>query len=208
MKFSSSLKTLMLASSLLTTAAFAQEQAAAEMTPATDAAAPADVSEAAPAEAVETAQAAEAADATEAAPAADVAVEAAPAAPAAPATSAFSAAVMAAIGTPSPGKAMVVFFRPNKMMGGAVGMKVRENDADLVKLYTGQYFIHETEPGQHAYALKGNDVTNIETEAGETYFLSGSISMGMMSGRPNLAPSDAAGFEAALPKMSKLVAKK
>lgn len=202
MKFSSSLKTLMLATSLLTTAAFAQEQAAAEMTPATDAAAPADVTEAAPAEAVETAQPAEAADA---APAAEVAVEAAPAAPA---TSAFSAAVMAAIGTPSPGKAMVVFFRPNKNFGGALGLKVRENDTDLVKLYTGQYFIHETEPGEHAYVLKGNDVTHIETEAGETYFLTSQIALGMMSGRPNLAPANAADFEAALPRMSKLVPKK
>lgn len=204
MKLSSSLKTLLLASSLLTTAAFAQEQAATEA-PATDAAPAADAAAAADVAPVAEAAATNA-SAEAAAPVADAAAvqEAAPAAPA----SALSPAVLAAVGTPSAGKALVVFYRPNKFAGGAVGIKIRENETDIVKLQSGQYLVLEAEPGAHAYTVKEKDVTNIETEAGETYFLVGTISMGMMSGKGNLAPSDAAGFEKVLKKLSKVVPQK
>ena len=200
MKLSSSIKTLVLASTLLTASAFAQDQAAAA--PATETPA----SDAAPAaEAVAPAPEAAAPAAEAVAPAA--AVDADPAAQVAPAASSLSPAVIAAVGTPSAGKALVVFYRESKFVGGAVGIKVTENDEELVKLYSGQYFVLETEPGAHAYASK-KDITNIETEAGETYFLAGTISMGMMSGKTNLAPSDAAGFEAVLSKLTKAAPKK
>jgi hypothetical protein len=119
--------------------------------------------------------------------------------------SSLSANIISAIGTPSPGKAMVVFFRPSKFVGAAVGFKVRENDVELGKLRNGNYFAIEVEPGQHSYVVhsEAKDVTTIEAEAGETYFLSGSLNFGVVAGRPNLSPSDAAAFEAVLPKLKK-----
>lgn len=47
---------------------------------------------------------------------------------------------------------------------------------------------------------EAKDVLNLEIEPGETYYVVGSVSMGLMVGRPNIAPSDAA-FEAAKPKL-------
>ena len=44
-------------------------------------------------------------------------------------------------------------------------------------------------------------MTNIEVEAGETYFLSGAMGMGFVAGRPNLSPSSAAAFEAIMAKL-------
>lgn len=167
--------TCLLASALLATAALAEEKAtAAETTPTVDSSTPAP------------------------------AVESVAPAPAA-AAPALSEKVVAAIGTPEQGKALVVFFRPSKFVGAAVGFKVRENDVELGKLRNGNYFTLQVEPGQHAYDVHSEteDRTTIEAEAGETYFLSGALGMGVVVGRPNLSPSDAAAFEAALPKLKK-----
>lgn len=118
---------------------------------------------------------------------------------------ALSQAVRDAIGAPSEGKALVVFFRPSKFTGAAISFKVRENDVELGQLKNGNYFAQEVEPGAHAYVVhsEAKDITNVEVEAGDIQFLAASISMGFMAGRPNLAPSDAAAFEAALPKLKK-----
>ena len=153
------------------------------------------------------AEATDAAPVAEAAPAAE-ANAAAPepaAAPSAASAGAFSEKVAAAIGTPPGGKAHIVFFRPSKFVGSAIGFKVRENEVELGKLRNGNYFVLAVEPGAHAYVVhsEAKDVTNIEAEAGETYFLSASISMGVLAGRPNLSPADATAFEAALGKLKK-----
>lgn len=137
----------------------------------------------------------------EAAPAPEPAAQAA----AAPAPAAFSEKVSAAIGTPPEGKAHIVFFRPSKFVGAAIGFKVRENEVELGKLKNGSYFVLAVDPGEHTYVVhsEAKDVTRIEAEAGETYFLVGTVTMGVMAGHPNLSPADAAAFEAALAKMKK-----
>jgi hypothetical protein len=42
---------------------------------------------------------------------------------------------------------------------------------------------------------EAKDVLTIEVEAGETYYVKGTIGAGILAGRPNLSPSDAATFE-------------
>ena len=184
---------LALAAALTSPMAFAQDaqSAAAQETAPTQEAAPA------------TDAAAQEAAPAQAAAASEPAQEALPAAAPAAAPTGLSAKVAAVVGTPPAGKAHVVFFRPSKFVGAAVGFKVRENNVELGKLRNGNYFVLAVEPGEHTYVVHSEtkDVTPIEAEAGETYFLSGSLSMGVMAGRPNLSPSDAAAFEAALPKL-------
>ena len=109
----------------------------------------------------------------------------------------LSGKVAEMVGTPPEGKALVVFFRPKKFVGGGVGFKVRENGVELGKLRNGKYFVLEVAPGAHAYVVhsEAKDILNLEVEAGETHFVSGGISMGVVAGRPNLSPSDAAAFE-------------
>lgn len=178
------------------TAAFACGHAFAQETPA---AAPAP--EAAPA--AESAPAAEAAPAaTEAMPAADAAhaehaMPAAEAAPAATAAPAAAAAPTGKVGAPVEGKGQVVFFREKKFAGSAIRYKVREGDAELGKLSSGSYFVLPVEPGTHQYTVhsEAKDILTLEVEAGETYYVVGSISMGFLAGRPNLSPSDQATFD-------------
>lgn len=119
-------------------------------------------------------------------PAAQPAAAPAPAAAASPS----SAAPSGDVGT-------VVFFRESKFMGAAVSFKVREGEQELGKLSSGSYFISQVPTGPHAFTVhsEAKDVLNMEIERGETYYVRGSISMGVMVGRPNLAPSDQATFE-------------
>lgn len=109
------------------------------------------------------------------------------------------------IGTPAEGMAQIVFFRPKKFVGGAIGFIVREGETELGKLRNGNYFIAAVTPGKHAYVVhsEAKDVLNVELEAGETFFAKGSVTMGVMAGRPNLAPSSEAEFRAEKLKPSK-----
>lgn len=107
------------------------------------------------------------------------------------------------IGAAPEGKAQIVFFRASKFTGAAIGFIVREGQTELGKLRNGNYFVATVEPGTHEYTVhsEAKDVLTLEVEAGETYYVQGSISMGFMAGRPNLSPSDQAAFEAIATKL-------
>lgn len=129
-----------------------------------------------------------------AAPVVDAAPAAAPAAPAS-----FVAADTEEIGKPSPGMGQIVFFRPRKLVGAVIGYKVREAGKELGRLENGNYFVLSVEPGKHQYVVhsEAKDVLTMEVEAGEVYYVIGSLSMGVLTARPNLSPSNAAAFEEA-----------
>ena len=88
-------------------------------------------------------------------------------------------------------------------MGAAIGFKVRENDVELGKLRNGNFFVLQVEPGKHTYVVHSEtkDITPIEAEDGETYFMMGEMTMGIMAGRPNLSPSTAVNFQAEVSKL-------
>jgi hypothetical protein len=165
-----------------------------------DAAAPA--AQAAPVEQTAPAAPAAAPEAPQETPAAP-APEAAPApasAPAAtPAPVAAAAATEATLGKPAAGKGQVVFFRPSKFVGMAIGFKVREGETELGKLGNGNFFVIDVEPGAHEYVVhsEAKDILPLEIDAGEVYYVEGGIGMGVMVGRPNLSPSDKIKFESA-----------
>lgn len=124
------------------------------------------------------------------------------AAPAA-ATDASAPAASGKVGAPQAGKGQVVFFRPSKFTGAAIGFKVREGETELGKLRNGKYFVAHVEPGTHQYTVhsEAKDVLTMEVEEGETYYVQGTITMGFMAGRPNLSPSDQATFEGLADKL-------
>jgi hypothetical protein len=113
-----------------------------------------------------------------------------------PAAAAPAAATNGLVGAPAEGMGQIVFFREKKFAGAAVKYKVREGETELGKLGSGTYFVASVAPGTHQYTVhsEAKDVLTIEVEAGETYYVQGSITMGFMAGRPNLSPSDEAAF--------------
>ncbi|MCC2637083.1 MAG: hypothetical protein K0Q68_802 [Moraxellaceae bacterium] len=146
-----------------------------------------------------TAAVAQAEDAT--APAVDTAAPAPAVVAADPAAPAATTASV--IGQPAAGKGQIVFFRPKKLMGAVFGFKVREEKQELGVMHNGTYFVLDAEPGKHSYVVhsEAKDVLTLEVEAGEVYYVQGTINMGFMAGRPNLSPSTAAAFEAEKSKL-------
>lgn len=135
--------------------------------------------------------------ATDAAPAAAPTDAAAPAPAAAAPTDTASA---------ESGSGTVIFFRPSKFVGAAVGFKVRENGTELGKLRNGKYFVLKVAPGVHQYEVHSEtkDVLTLEVEAGQTYYVQGVLGVGIVAGRPNLTPSDAATFEGLKAKLKEV----
>lgn len=147
------------------------------------------------------------------APAATAPAEPAPAAPAPAATPAAatpSAAPAAATAAAAPAGAAetgtVIFFRPSRFVGGAIGFIVRENGKELGKLRNGKYFTLHVTPGKHEYDVhsEAKDALTIEVEEGETYYIQGAVGVGFVAGRPNLTPSDQATFESVKAKMKEV----
>jgi len=126
------------------------------------------------------------------------------AAPVAPSTTAAAPVVkpkggFAKIALPAPpdGKGLVVFFRKPAFQGSAVWFKVRENGVELGKITPGVYFVAVADPGEHTYtaATENKDSLKLQVDAGETYFVEGTITMGFFIGEANLTPSDEAAFD-------------
>lgn len=104
------------------------------------------------------------------------------------------------------GSGTVIFFRPSKFVGAAVGFKVRENGQELGKLRNGKYFVLTVAPGVHQYEVhsEAKDILTLEVEAGQTYYVQGVLGIGIVAGRPNLTPSDASTFESIKAKLKEV----
>ncbi|WP_428680494.1 DUF2846 domain-containing protein [Sphingopyxis sp.] len=100
------------------------------------------------------------------------------------------------IPAPPEGKGQVVFYRPGGM-GFALGCGVNENGERLSALGANKYFILPTDAGSHSYTVKSEatDLLTLEVEPGETYYVKCKIKMGIMVGRPNIAPSTPEEFD-------------
>lgn len=109
----------------------------------------------------------------------------------------------AVVGQPPEGKGQVVFFRPMKLGGAAVSYKVRENDQELGLLSNGHYFVVPTDPGPHIYVVHSEvkDILNLEVEPGETYYVRGSVEIGILAGRPNITPVSKEEFDKVAAKL-------
>lgn len=113
---------------------------------------------------------------------------------------------MAAPGGPAPdilpappaGQGQIVFWRPGTFVGAALGCGVNLGAERISALGRGKYFVLNLAPGAYAFNAKSEakDTLNLEVESGEVYFVKCTIRMGIMVGRPNLAPSSLAEFNA------------
>lgn len=106
------------------------------------------------------------------------------------------AAVQKVIPAPPEGKGQIVFYRTGGT-GFALGCGVNENGERLSALGAGKYFILPADPGSHSYTVKSEatDLLTLEVEPGETYYVKCKIKMGIMVGRPNIAPSTKEEFD-------------
>jgi hypothetical protein len=99
------------------------------------------------------------------------------------------------------GQGLVVFFRKKTMMGTGQWFNVREDGRALGKLTNGAWFAQPITPGLHTFTAKTEpefkDSLKLKIEAGETYFVEGVLTKGVVIGVADLAPSDRSAFNAA-----------
>lgn len=102
-----------------------------------------------------------------------------------------------AVASPPAGQGQVVFFRPGSMMGMALGCHVREDGRLVGNLANGKYYVQSFAPGKHVFTAssEATDTLNLEVEPGETYYVRCGIGMGVVAGRPNIAPVEKAVFD-------------
>ena len=111
--------------------------------------------------------------------------------------------VDAAIDIPPPpaGQGQVVFFRSHTLLGTGQWFNVRENGQALGKLTNGAYFIQTVEPGLHTYTAttepEFKDSLKLQIASGETYFVEGILTKGVVIGAADLTPSDRVSFDKA-----------
>jgi hypothetical protein len=108
-----------------------------------------------------------------------------------------------AIPAPPSGKGEVVFFRSGTIMGAAISCAVSENHQKISSLPPGNYFIAVAEPGRHTYSVssEATDTLTLQVEPDEIQYASCHIKMGIMAGRPALAPANEAEFKTKSYKM-------
>jgi hypothetical protein len=120
-----------------------------------------------------------------------------PATTAAPAPAPQIAQPAGHIPPPPAGKSQVVFFRTGAYMGAATWFKVRENGEELGKLSNQSYFVAVLDPGPHTFTAATENQTHLklELDPDETYYVRGTLQMGLLLYEPNLQPADPELFE-------------
>src|SRR5262249_3180929 len=97
---------------------------------------------------------------------------------------------------PPPGRGQLVFFRRHTLLATAQWFNIRENGKALGKLSNGAYFVQVTEPGRHTYsaATELRDHLTLQIDPGETYFVEGTLTKGIVMGEAAIAPSSQEAF--------------
>ena len=107
------------------------------------------------------------------------------------------------IPAPPAGKGQVVFYRGGGLSGIALGCGINSGSARISALGAGRYFILPVEPGPSSYTVKSEAVDELTLEVGpdETAYVKCAIKMGIMVGRPDLAPGSKDDFDKRSPKL-------
>jgi len=94
---------------------------------------------------------------------------------------------------PPPGMGQIVFFRAKSLLGTAQWFNVREDGHALGRLDNGAYFIQPEAPGVHSFTDKLEpelkDRLKIEVAAGQTYYVEGTLTAGLVLSASDLEPS-------------------
>lgn len=106
-----------------------------------------------------------------------------------------------ALPAPPRGMGQVVFFRKKSLLGTGQWFNVREEGKALGKLTNGAWFVQVEPPGSHTFTAKTEpefkDRLTLKVDAGETYFVEGVLTHGVVIGVADLTPSDRTAFNAA-----------
>jgi hypothetical protein len=105
-----------------------------------------------------------------------------------------------AVPPPPPGMGQVVFFRDRSWSGAGQWFSVRENGQALGKLTNGAWFVVRAPAGEHSFSASSEpefkDHLTLKVDPGQTYYVEGIMTHGVVIGVADLTPSDKARFDA------------
>jgi len=110
-----------------------------------------------------------------------------------PAPAAPTASAAAPVPARAEGKAVVVVYRPGKLVGKALEPSVFVDDVEVGRMDNDRYIVLLLEPGEHRiHMTQKNKRVDVKLGAGEVAFVRIKIAMGLMKGRgePSLADEE------------------
>jgi ethanolamine utilization microcompartment shell protein EutL len=83
---------------------------------------------------------------------------------------------------------LVYVYRPSSFIGGGVSYDVKVGETPITTLYNGGYFPYFSSPGEIEFWAKteSRSAVTLDVKAGETYFVKGTVGLGILVGRPHL----------------------
>ena len=93
---------------------------------------------------------------------------------------------------PEKDSALIYYYRPGRIIGGAVRYDVHENGKRITTLYNGGYTLHKSHAGnKHIDATtETTSVLDFTAENNNRYVVRGQVGMGILIGRPKLTLVD------------------
>ena len=84
------------------------------------------------------------------------------------------------------GKALIAFFREQRMAGAAIQFHVQQNSQPIGSLTNGSVIFRDVDPGQYGFTSQviTGDSLSLTVEADKIYFVQGTVRMGVYAGRP------------------------
>lgn len=82
-------------------------------------------------------------------------------------------------------KTLIYFYRPNNFQGSAVDITIKDNGVAAAKIQNGQYIKYIADVGAHRLhtdTMAIDKPTDLEAEAGKTYFYKTVLNVGMWTG--------------------------
>lgn len=83
---------------------------------------------------------------------------------------------------------LVYIYRPSSFVGGGVSYDVKVGDTSITRLYNGGYYPYFSAPGEVEFwaQTETRSAVTLDVKAGETYYIKGTVGVGLLMGRPHL----------------------
>ena len=100
----------------------------------------------------------------------------------------------------------MVFYRKPMVSLVPFNWIAREGKTEVCKMVAGTYCVAIVDPGTHTYEVhsEAKDDLTLEVDAGETYYVVGGISMGVIVNHPKISPAQKIDFDALSAKLKPL----
>jgi hypothetical protein len=84
---------------------------------------------------------------------------------------------------------LVYIYRPGSAFGAAVSYNVKANGIPIATLTPGVYYPYFAKPGEIEFSAKTESTSSItlDVKPGQTYYIKGTVGVGIIVGRPRLA---------------------